>query len=762
MEQATNSVKIESVKDYPKTPQGKQAYWSDELTGAKNMLNTWHIQADAIHDYYLDQRANTSTRTLNRTSAANGFRLNLFYSNVQTVMSVLYGRLPKVDVRRRFSDAQDDTGRVASVIMGRILEADMTDNPTQYSSVLRAVLEDRLVPGLGCARVRYDIVTETIEIEATTVEDSNVVPLAQATETVIKAELAPMDYYHWRDVLWSWARTPADLRWMAFRTFITKDEATERYGKEKTEQLTFKVHKLGVNDQTAPSDPDDDDYWLKAEIWEIWCKETRTIYDYSEGALTLLRKTPDPLQLPNFFPAPTPLIANATTSLFKPTPDFHFQQDLYHEIDKLQTRIAVITEAVRVVGVYDSSIPELQQMLKRGVDNKLIPVEKAALLAEKGGLEGVIDWFPIGQVVEALLQLRQLRDETIELLYQISGMADVMRGALSNQYEGVGQTDDKVKFGSARIQKLQEDFATFVTELMSIKAQVIARHFDPETIYKMANAQDLAETPELIQAAISLIKTPERARLQIKIEAESLALIDYTQIRQERSAFMESLNGFMTAAGPLLEQDPTAAPYLMQMLQWGLAGFRGADEVEGILDKAIEAAAKAAEEEKQNPQPDPDTQKLQLQMQADQQKAQAAQQLEAQKQQGQQQLEQLKAQAQVNFRKIDLRADIDTKAAEHQMEMQALQASTASEHSLIRAKALADMQTEQATSEINAEQQALGVEAELSKDTVTHAQEMEKLEHQAQLKIREAAIVADIKISEDEAIQANKPTTSEE
>ena len=134
----------------------------------------------------------------------------------------------------------------------------------------------------------------------------------------------------------------------------------------------------------------------------MWDKETKTVVWLSVGYDRILETQEDPLQLSNFYPVPPFMMANATTSLYIPTPDFKLAQDLYNEIDKLQQRISIITDAVKVVGVYDASADKLKDMFNMGVDNQLIPVDNWALFAEKGGIKGQIDWVPIMDIVSAL------------------------------------------------------------------------------------------------------------------------------------------------------------------------------------------------------------------------------------------------------------------------------------------------------------------------------------------------------------------------
>ena len=120
---------------------------------------------------------------------------------------------------RRFDDPNDDTGRVASMIMERLLNNDIQENGEEFECTLKASLQDRLLPGLGVARVRYSIETKVDE----------------TGQEVMDTEDVPVDYYHWRDVAWGWGRKFTDLPWIAFRTWVKKDEVRERWGDEAAE-----------------------------------------------------------------------------------------------------------------------------------------------------------------------------------------------------------------------------------------------------------------------------------------------------------------------------------------------------------------------------------------------------------------------------------------------------------------------------------------------------------------------------------------------
>jgi len=711
---------IEEKTDYADTPQGQYKFYSDEIQSAETTLKKWKKQGTRIVERYTGQYPLTPLST---SDTPHG-NLNLFHSNVQTVASMLYGNLPKIDVARRYADAQDDVGRVAAETMERLLNLDVQQNGSEYDSVLRSALFDRLVPGLGCARVRYEPQIETAPDGALSVS----------------SESAPIEYYFWGDVLWSWARNFSEVRWIAFRNYLTKDEVRSRFNDHAADNLQYHKQKVSADDETD-DDPDMTDAWQRAEVWELWDKSERKVVWLSVGYDRVLDTKPDPLKLEGFFPTPPFLLANPTTSLYMPTPDYALSQDLYLQIDLLQARINIITEAVKVVGVYDSSATGVQRMLKEGTENDLIPVDNWALFAEKGGIKGTVDWLPIADIVNALDKLRDMRSETIGLLQQVTGMADIMRGDLSNQYEGVGQSQMKAKFGSVRIQALQDQFAQFASDLMQLKAEVIAKHFDPQSIVQQSNMQNSPDA-ELVPQAVELIKDFSQARLHVVIRPESVAMQDFAQLKSERTEYLNALSTFMQSSAPLMDSDPSAKPFLLQLLQWGLAGFKGAQEIEGVIDRAIEASVKEAE----NPEPDPAQQEQQMQQQLEQMKVQ----MEMQKIQA-------KAEADLQIREADKLADIQTANAEHQMKLAEINAMTQAKLAETQAKMMADIQIEQVQTQANVAQTQAGAEAEIQKDSINSGLEIQKEVAKTNLKIRELAASSESKIREIKA----QPSTGE-
>ncbi len=676
-----------------KTPDGWAKFWNKELKSSAKTLRKWRRDAAKVVKEFVDDRSEGED---------TWFKLNLFHSNVTTLMSMMYGNLPQVSVKRRFEDQNDDIARVAGYMLERMLNNDLQENGDEYNVVLRGVLEDRLVPGMGCAVVRYDMETKTIDSKVWNEEQQDMSDTEQVE--MLDWEDASVSYMYWGDILWGWTRNWSEMRWIGFRHYLTKEKAEARFGKKWADQLKYQTNKA-ANEELEGWDRDSADSVDKAEIWEIWDKESEKVFWHQENQELILDSDEDPLGLENFFPCPPLFIANTTTTLYRPVSDYWMAKDLYMEINRLETRIALITEAVKVVGVYDKQQEGVQRMLKEGIENDLVPVDNWAMMAEKGGLKGVVDWFPVQDVVNTLAKLQERRNDSINLLYQVTGMSDILRGA--DTAGGVTATEQelKAKFASVRVQALQDAFAHFCSDLMQIKAEIICKHFDVQTIVQQSNVQGLVpEDQQLVPQALQLLKTPDQMRFRVEIKPESVAMVDFAKKQQERTDFIQALGFFLQSAQPIAETSPGSTPYMLKMLQWGLAGFKGSEEIEGVLDAAIEDL-------QQNPPGEQnDNEAEQLKAQVEMQKAQAKMQ--------------------------ELQMKMQHDSQKHQFEMRELQASHQADMAKLMGQFQTDMAKLQAQVSGKVTEQAAQTEGKLIETAAQTEAKLETTEAAARAKVQ--------------------------
>ena len=569
--------------------------WNVEFAAARKEVEKWHQRGAKIVKRFKDER----------DSADRDTRWNLFTSNVQTQMALLYGQTPKVDVTRRFGDASDDAVRVAALILERTLNCDVEAPTDTYAQALWAALQDRLLPGMGMCRIRY----ERDEEEVASADGE-----AAEVEMQLLDERAVVDYVPWRKHLWSPAQTFNEVRWWAFAADMSREQLVRRFGEQgKLVPLKSKKAKRG-GDEDVGNSP-----WGRAEVWEIWSKEDGKVYWYVEGFGQCLDIRPDPLELEGFWPFPRPMTANSTTESLVPTPDYHLAKDLYDEIDEVSTRITLLEKAVSVRGAYDGQNEGLKRLLSEATTNELIPVSQFAAFMEKGGIAGAIQWLPLEIVVTALDKLREYRAELIQGLHQITGMSDIMRGQAAETDVTATEQSIKAKFGSVRMQALQDEFARFASDIQRIKAEVMSKWFSPETLVERSNIM-LTPDAELAQQAIALIQS-QYGLYRVEVKPESVSLADFAAQRSEASEFVVGVSQFLTAAQPMAAAVPAATPMLLELLGLVMSRFRFAGEAEGIIDRAI-AASKAQQAAPQAQQPDPKVLAAQLKAQTDLQKVQ--------------------------------------------------------------------------------------------------------------------------------------------
>jgi hypothetical protein len=583
---------IQSAKDFDKDAKGAQARWTVEVNAAKKSVKDFQAKGKKILDRFQDKRADSTLRDQGAT------RVNLFTSNIQTQRAMTYGKTPRCEVSRRYADPDDDIARVAALMLTRLLNLDIEHSEDDYAAALALALDDFQLPGLGVARVRYDasFVTEpAIDPQVDPTTGQELAPGIPERE-VKDDEAVHVDYIHWRDFLWSPARVWHEVRWIGYAADLSRDDFDERF--------PGKREKIAAN-AAKPQDQREDglqhDPWERIRVWEIWCKEDRKVYWYAEGATEILDTKEDPLKLEGFFPTPRPMASNLTTDAFMPVGDFVLAQDLYDEVDSLSTRITILERACKVVGVYDSSAEGVQRMLTEGVDNELVPVDNWAIFAERGGLKGQVDWLPIDQVVGALEKLRGYRTELIQLLYEVTGMSDIMRGSSDAQETATAQAI-KAKFASTRMSSRQDEFARFATDLLKLKAELILTLCEDQFVLDGSNIQNTADAP-LAPEALKLLRD-HRAKFRIEVKPENISITNFQELKTERMEVLTGISGFLQAATPMMQMDPQSAPLLLDLLKWTVAGLRGASTIESTLDQAI-SQVKQRLANPQPPQPDP-------------------------------------------------------------------------------------------------------------------------------------------------------------
>ena len=561
--------------------QGTAQYWQMELDSSDQSEKDWRERGRAVVARYRDERETDGYGT------GLSKQFNILWSNTETMKGALFARMPKADVRRRYSDNNPITRQVA-IVLERALqygnEVYSADKP------IKAAIEDYLLPGRGVVWVVYEpiFVKEKIQVESLD-EFGNMVMIDQEEERIAD-QRCYFDYINWEDYRESPAKRPEDVYWKARRHLLTRDELIEKGFKNAKD--------VPLNWSPEPTEGYQEEYseiFSRAEVWEIWDKYSSKRFFISRGYNEVLAEDDDPYELENFFPCPDSLVAIRTNETNVPIPEFTLYQDQADELDRITTRISNLIEGLKRRGIYDASVPELSHLADAG-DNDFVPSENFAQLAAKGGLQSVFQQEDIAPIAQVLQGLYQQRNQVLDTIYQITGISDIIRGSTKASETATAQ-QLKAQFGSMRMRKKQSEIAEYIRDLFRLKAEIIAEHYEPETLAAMTA---LTITPEMMQ----IMRDDKLRGYSIDIESDATIFTDEEEEKKTRIEFLSSFGAYLQQAIGIANQSPALTPLAFQALRFLMGAWKVGRTFEDVIDRTEAQLTQQAQQALQaGPQP---------------------------------------------------------------------------------------------------------------------------------------------------------------
>ena len=605
----------------------------DMFTQYDKEFAKWEGRVEKILKRYRDERTTTTAQS----------HYNILWANVQTLKAATFSRMPRPDVSRRFKD-NDPVARVASMLLERALEFEVT-HTTDFQEALTSCVYDRFLGGRGTSWIRYEPIIET--------DDTFISEDDEETDSVseyLDIEQSPVDYVHWRDFGHSSGRTWDEVNVIWRKVYMTRKMLKERFPEETFGDLWKQIPLDASPDDTRTKMTEG--VTKRALVYEVWDRESKTVYWISKSMGKILDEREDPLQLEEFFPCPKPLFSTLTNESVVPVPDFTLYQDQANELDTLADRIKGLVDALKVRGFYDAANPDLNRLFTEGDNNTLIPVKNYSSFAEKGGLGGAVEFVDLTPIANALNLAYTAMGQVKQQIYDITGISDIIRGA-SVASETATAQQIKGQYATLRLKTYQDEVAIFASSILRIKAQIICQHFQPETILKIGGAELLSDTDkQMIPQAMELLKNNPMRTFRVEVATDSMLYADEQQEKADRVEFLSATSQFIEKAIQGAQAVPEMTPILMDLLKFGVQGFRVGRTLEGEFDSFADAEKEKQAQLAANPQPPQPT--------PEQVKAQA----EAQKMQMEAQLEQMRLQLEgqkLEFEKWKVQMDNDTK-----------------------------------------------------------------------------------------------------
>lgn len=624
-------------------------YWLDEIGSAKKREKDWRKEGQRILEIYDGTKAEQTP-------------FNILFSNTETITPATYSAIPRPVVQRRFKD-DDPLGRLSATAGQRMLEFLVDTNIDGYETFnegMKAANLDAALPGRGVTSVKYDY-NEIIlppadgSMEGTPSKD---------------AELACVNSRAWNRVYFGYARKWSKVPWVVYEEYLDREECERLFGKDVADLITYTEgedagEEEGEGKRTAADDRDMGQR-KTACVYQIWDKEGGKVVRYISPTYIdgFCKVQDDPLGLTGFFDCPRPLQFVEKNDM-KPVAPYKLYEKQAKELNRLTIRISKVTEAIKARGAYDGAMGDDLANIMKGDDNELVPAQRSSSIAYEKGLQNAIWFMPLAELIVVLEKLLVAREQCKQTIYEIMGIADIMRGA-SKASETLGAQQIKSQWGTLRIKPKQSEVQRYARDLLRIMLEIAATKFSEETWAQMTGlpfltTQQAQQAQAVAQAAqqqaamtgqppdpkimailqqpkwsdiLGLLKNDMQRAYRIDIETNSTIEPEAAEDQKQIADLMMALSQFIQGIAPLIEKGVMPFEAAQTMLLAITRRFRFGSEIEDQL-KAMKPPA---------PQDDgAAAQAQQAQMQAEQKVAAA-----------EQQVKQLQAEAKLNEKANEL------------------------------------------------------------------------------------------------------------
>jgi hypothetical protein len=710
--------------DQPKNELDFVATWLDAIELSTDEEKDWVATAERACEAY---RGGSSASSIT-VGGSNLSTFNIFHSNIETLVPALYNSTPIPDVRRRFND-DDPVGKEVSEIYERSISYQI--DTYDLDCTILAAVRDMAITSRGLVRVRYEP--------------------SFGRDGTVAYEQTRCEYVPWKTFRRGPGRTWEEVPWIAFELYLSYSEVEKLLADEPQRAAILKAMKFSYSAEPKKTPEQQADNLSKlaarARVWEVWDKDARKVHfiapDYTLRRLTSLD---DPLELREFYPIPRPLAALVAPDSLVPITLLQVYEKLLEELNEVQRRIIKLTKQLRPRGGY-AGLSEDIKAITEADDGELVALSSAEMFATTGGgIEKAITWFPLEATTKALEQLVVQREFIKKTIWEVTGLADIMRGD-TDPNETLGAQQLKSQWGGLRIQRMQADVARFARDLFRLKAEIMARKFSFETFIMMTSLryptqQEKAVIQQQMQAAQAMgqqmqlppqqqemMDKPIREEVEqllkdinnfrIDIESDSTIRGDVQRNQEQMALFLQGTAQYLSAVGPLVQEGAMPQEIAVEIFAAFCRSFRLGKQAEDALDKMADQAKQAAEQPKQ---PSPEEIKVQGEQQKMQMELQLKQQEHAMK------LELMKAEMAQKQQELAFKEqELNLKAREMQMKIEMGQQEMQMDAQLGQQKMAIEQQSNEMDLAARQREAMLGMEAAEHK----HELGIEMMDHKA-------------------------------
>lgn len=607
------------------------AAWDAKIVDAMDKSKPWWKDSQQSVDEFLGEAS--VYEGANKTSKKRS-KYPIWWSSIKTVQPALYSRTPNTVANALISDAEDAVARLASTCLEHLAKSLMQSVP--FDRVMYYARDMYLHSGRTAPRVCFKATFLKEIIQEKVYVNPDIQPLDGNTQyqqdeqgiyTIVEREeetldttsvnLEPMNF---KDVLHNpSARHQEEVDWMAFKSLMDKEDATERFG-EKAEFLKYNYSSTTDEQKEAGKNKVDE----LACIWEIWDKRKKRVYWFSqEYKVDFLDVKDDPYGLVGFFPMPAFMLGTVGGDSLYPIPDYIQLEPLINQLNGMFSRYRSLIIALKRKGVFDSNVTELGALADSTSEAEYIGIKNFADLIRDGdGLNRLVAHFPTNEFSTAIVELSNVIQDFEQKFYEQYGIPDILRGT-SDPRETAAAQQQKGRFVSLRFSAIQREFQRIARDSIELMLDLALKLFPEQKLADMMGfAYFKEEEQQLLPQVLELLRNDSQRQMRIDIETDSTITMNEQAEAEQRNTLAQTLFDGLNSMKGLTQENPALLPVVGETILYVIKGLRNGKQVEGTLSGVIKKMLEPPPPA-EPPPPDPALQKVQLDAQKMQLDAQA-------------------------------------------------------------------------------------------------------------------------------------------
>lgn len=685
--------------------------WMERIRASETRDDEWIKDAKDAENTYAAGRIDDKAE-----SHGSVPDFNILHSNVETIVPAIYNSTPVPDIRERWPTKPPEqqappqmpqAGQMppqggqmppqamqppqampepqtpykdVAELLERAITLQIDDN--MLDGEVEAAAQDAFMAGRGIVRVKLEADIEDFEETREVIDPATgAISYEEVEGQNVTNERVKYEVVSWRDYREGPATRFDSLTWMGFKHYLTSEDV-EKMGGDMLESQT--LDEIPTDNESSAED---------VPIWEIWCRDKMEILFVRESDGVIIDRQPDPLGLSGFFPIPSPIQPITLSNKRMPVNPYVIYRKQAQELDNVTKRINAIISGLKVRGGIAGDVENIKALANAG-DNELIAIENVEGLAQTGGLDKAIIWWPVEKAIQVLRELYIARDQIKQIIYEITGISDIVRGQTQASETATAQ-QIKTQWGSIRIKKMQRMIERHVRDLFVLTSEIIAKNFTITTLKDITRMEITPEMEEILNGSMH--------QYHIDVESDSTVRADLSRQKGEMEGFLQGTAAFFSTMAPVVQQAPQMAGPVTDLYASFARQFNLGKQSEDAIEEMGDIAKKASKGDK----PDPEVEAKKAEMAMKGKELQGKAMLEMEKLKG--------AQAELQIKAQEAQAKAQGEQAKLQLENKkiALQTEIAKADALLK-KAQLDQQAQTSADSVAIKQAELRIkEADL-------------------------------------------------